>query len=224
MKRLATIAGFTIIFLCTNIWAADTPVSFSGTWIINMEKSDAVARPIMGPGNSGVGDVSRGGGGFGGGMGMPSGGMGGGGFGGGMGMPPGGMGGPGGGPAPKAPQNPSPLVIEQTETDMKITSYMKGMDGKDAPMVESFKLDEKDLVEMVPAPFSKEKVKKTTNTKLKKNKFQVRIETANAPPAQGSAKLKKEYSLSKDGKTLTLEVSNNMGFMPTVQKLVYNKQ
>jgi hypothetical protein len=225
MKQLGTILGLSILFLCMNIWAADEPANFSGTWAIDDAKSDAVAKPILGPGNSGVGDVSMGGGGFGGGMGGGGfgGGMGGGGFGGGMGGP-GGKGGPGGAGKTPPPQNPSPLVIEQTDTEMKITSTMKGMDGKDMPMAESYKFDDKDLVEMVSAPFSKEQVKKTTKTKLKKNKFQVRIITMNAPPMQGSTELKKEYTLSKDGKTLTLEVLSEMGFGRTIQKLVYNKQ
>ncbi len=228
MKRLITILGLLGLFLCVTVWAADESADFSGTWVINEAKSDAVAKPIMGPGNSGVGDVSRGSGGFGGGMGggFPGGGMGGGFPGGGMGGPGGGMGGPGGtaGKMPPPPSNPTPVVIEQSATEMKITGYMKGMDGKDMPIPELYKLDEKELVEMVQAPFSKEKVKKTTKAKLKKNKFQVRIETANPPPMQGSTEVKKDYSLSKDGQTLTLEISNNMGFSRTVQKLVYNKQ
>jgi hypothetical protein len=155
-------------------------------------------------------------------------GMGGGMPGGGMGMPGGGMGGPGGagGPGAKQGQPPSqllPLSIEQTEGEIKITSKMKGPGDQEMPIVESFKLDEKELVEMVPAPFSKEKVKKTTSAKLKKNKFQTRVETNNAPPMQGSSTVKKEYALSKDGKTLTLEVTTG-GMFQSVQKIVYNKQ
>jgi hypothetical protein len=100
---------------------------------------------------------------------------------------------------------------------------MKGPGDQEMPIVESFKLDEKELVEMVPAPFSKEKVKKTTSAKLKKNKFQTRVETNNAPPMQGSSTVKKEYALSKDGKTLTLEVTTG-GMFQSVQKIVYNKQ
>ena len=76
---------------------------------------------------------------------------------------------------------------------------------------------------MVAAPFSTEKVKKKTSAKLKKNKFQVRTETDNAPPMTGSSAVKKEFSLSKDGKTLTLEVTN-VGMMQSVQKIVYSKQ
>jgi hypothetical protein len=221
MKRLVTIVGISVLCLCLNILAADEPVSLAGTWIIDNAKSDAVARMVMGPGNSGVGDVSMGGGGFGGGFG---GGMGGGGFGGGMGGPGGGMGGPGGaGKKPQAPPNPSPLIIEQTESAMKITSMMKGMDGNDAPIIEDYKLDGKKLEEMVQAPFSTEKVKKTTKANVKKNKFRVDIVTAGVPPQPQTA-LKKEYELSKDGKTLTLEVTNDMGMFLSIQKLVYNKQ
>ena len=106
---------------------------------------------------------------------------------------------------------------------MKITSIMKGMDGKEAPIIENYTLDEKKLEEMVQAPFSTEKVKKTTKAKLKKNKFRVDIVTAGVPP-QPQTNLKKEYELSKDGKTLTLEVTNDMGMFQSIQKLVYKKQ
>jgi hypothetical protein len=222
MKRLALFAGFTILCLYLSAWAAEEAVSFSGTWIPDPKKSDAAPRFIMPVGNSPVGDVSMGRGG----MGMPGGGMGM--PGGGMGMPGGGMGGPGsmGGPEAQKPQPPPallPMTIEQTDSEIRITTKMQGMGGQEMPIVESYKLDGQDLVEMVQAPFSKEKVKKTTSAKLKKNKFQTRVETNNAPPMQGSSAVKKEYALSKDTKVLTLEVTTS-GMFQSVQKLVYNKQ
>lgn len=221
MKRLATIVGFTILCMYLNTWAAEEPGSFSGTWILDSKKSDAFPRPIMDMGSP-VGDVSRGGG-FGGGMGggmPPGGGMGG--PGGGMGGPGGGMpGGAGGGRGPQAPQQPVPVVIQQTESEMHITSTMKGMDGKEIPIIENYKLDGKELVEMVPVPNSADKFKKTTKATLKKNKFQVRIATSTP---QGLSETNKEYSLSKDGKTLTLEISTSMSMFRSIQKLVYNKQ
>ena len=138
------------------------------------------------------------------------------------GFPGGGMpGGPAGGKGPQAAPQPVPTVIQQTENEMHITSTMMGMDGKAMPLIENYKLDGKELVEMLPVPNSADKVKKTTRAALKKNKFQVRIETK-AP--QGTTEITREYSLSKDGNTLTLEISTNMPMYRSVQKLVYNKQ
>ena len=223
MKRLAVFLGLTIICFCISGWAADEAADFSGNWIPDVKKSDATARIIMPPMGGTVRDVSTmgSGGGMGGGMGGPGGGRGG--PGGGMGGPGGGMGGPGGGQGAPPPPQLLPMVIEQTETEMRIASKMQGPGGKEIPIVESYKLDGKDLVEMVTAPFSTAKVKKKTSAKLKKNKFQVRTETDNAPPATGSSAVKKEFALSKDGKTLTMEVTN-VGMFQSVQKIVYNKQ
>ena len=79
-------------------------------------------------------------------------------------------------------------------------------------------------------------VKRITQVSLKKNKLQVKQKTKN--PA-GDNETKKEYSLSKDGKQLTLftktttvipaPVIPNMGpmaatVMQTEQKQIYNKQ
>ena len=209
MKKLAAVVGLIIIGLCLNAWAVEEQVSFSGTWIQDTKKSDAFPRPIMDMGPPPVGDVSRGGGGFGGGGGFPG----------------GGMGGPGGGMpganAPKPQQQPAPMVIQQSESEMQITSAMTGMDGKEIPITENYKLDGKELVVMVPVPNSADKLKQTTKVTLKKNKFKVRISMSTP---QGKNETEKEYTLSKDGKALTLEVSTSMGMFQTIQKLVYNKQ
>ena len=144
------------------------------------------------------------------------------------------MGGPGGKPA--QPSEPPPLVIKQTESEIEIASTTKGMGGKDFPLIEKFKLDGKDMEDMVPAMGSQNSVKRITQVSLKKNKLQVKQKTKN--PA-GDNETKKEYSLSKDGKQLTLftktttvipaPVMPNVGpmaatVMQTEQKQIYNKQ
>ncbi len=216
MKQLAALVGLTIICACLNTWAIEEQASFSGTWNQDVKKSDASPRPVMDMAAPPVGDVSMGGGMRGG---FPGGGYPGGGY------PGGGMGGPGGSmpsaKAPQSPQQPAPMVIQQSESEMHISSSMMGMDGKEMPMVESYKLDEKELVEMIPVPNSADKFKRTTKATLKKNKFKVRI--AIYTP-QGTNETNREYSLSKDGKTLTLEISTSMGMFRTIQKLVYNRQ
>jgi len=167
--------------------------------------------------------------------GMPGGPGGGGGFGG-----PGGMGGPGGrggpGGKPAQPSEPPPLVIKQTESEIEIAGTTKGMGGKDFPLIEKFKLDGKDMEDMVPAMGSQNSVKRITQVSLKKNKLQIKQKTKN--PA-GDNETKKEYSLSKDGRQLTLYTKittvipapkmPNMAPMPatvwqTEQKQIYGKQ
>ncbi len=153
----------------------------------------------------------------------------------------GGFGGPGGGGRgpggkPVQPSEPPPLVIKQTESEIEIASTTKGMGGKDFPLIEKFKLDGKDMEDMVPAMGSQNSVKRITQVSLKKNKLQIKQKTKN--PA-GDNETKKEYSLSKDGKQLTLftktttvipaPVIPNMGpmaatVMQTEQKQIYNKQ
>jgi hypothetical protein len=210
MKQLTAIICFSVLCLAFSASAAEDPAGFSGTWIQDMKESDATPHPIMDLGAPT--NVEGGmGGGFPGGMG--------GGF-------PGGMGGgfPGGKPGQPAAE-PAPLVIQQTESEIQIKNMVKGMGGADTPIVESYKLDGKELVEMVPAPNSPKPLKRTTKVSLKKNKFQVKQTTATP---QGDNEIKRDYSLSKDGKKLTLNIKTTIGMglvvMQTVQKLVYNRQ
>ena len=247
MKILSAVICFSILCLTFYASAADDPVSFSGTWVLDSKESDLAPRPVM---SLGAEVAGRGGGG---GMGGPGGGggMGGPGGGGDMGGPGGGgVGGPGGGGfggpggrgggarggQPSQPSEPPPLVIKQTESEIEIASITRGMGGKDFPVNEKYKLDGKDIEEMVPVMGSKNPVKRITQVSLKKNKLQVKQKTKNPI---GDGETKKEYSLSKDGKQLTVFTkittvmpAPNMPNMPpmpatvfqTEQKQIYNKQ
>lgn len=128
------------------------------------------------------------------------------------------------------------MIIKQTESEIEIASTTRGMGGKDFPVNEKYKLDGKDVEEMVPAMGSKNPVKRITQVSLKKNKLQVKQKTKNPI---GDGETKKEYTLSKDGKQLTVFTKTttvmpapNMPNMPpmpatvmqTEQKQVYNKQ
>jgi hypothetical protein len=214
MKALSTVVCLVVIFMGMNLLAADQPSDFSGKWIPDLKKSDLVAKNILAPGNSGVSDPSMGGGGFGGGMGGGRGG--GGGFGGGM----GGDGGPKG-KQPK-PQTLPMIVITQTPTAMQISTSVvfNGMEGP--PYVENYALDRKDdLVEKAVNPFTKKEEKKRTRISLKKKIFQIRNITEGQ---YGNTEMKKTYELSGDGKTLTMEMINDMGFSQTLQKIIYTKE
>jgi hypothetical protein len=212
MSKLVTTVILMLSCLAFYALAAGETVNFSGSWILNTAKSDPAPRSLRAMNESGVGDVS--GGGMRGG-GMPGGGMPGG-FGGGM--PGGGMGGgfgrgPGGGPVP--------LVIEQNGNEIKI---------KNGFMAENLTCDGKQYEKETPMPGSDVKLKEKTKAALKKNKLVV--EKINfSPPMGGQSGVsqmqtltKRTYSLSEDGKTLTLETSTENTMMSTIQKQVYQKQ
>ena len=65
----------------------------------------------------------------------------------------------------------------------------------------------------------------STKVELKKDKFKIRSK-ANMP--EGVTEVKKEISISKDGKVLEIKTTNTTQrghmFMRTVQEQVYNKQ
>ena len=225
MRRPAMMAG--LFILCMNLYAgaADEPANFSGTWIIDSKNSDPFPHPIRDLGAPGMVVMPGGmGGGMPGGMGggMP-GGMGGRNArrhgrwyaGGGM---PGGM--PGGGAGGMKLPEPKPLVIQQNGIEIQISQTI-AMNGKEIPMVEKYKLDGSEDVKMMPVPNVQEPVKIVTTATAKKNKFKLR--TISYFP-KNKTDLKKEYSLSKDGKTLSVNTTNTTIYGDLVQKQIYHKQ
>jgi len=211
MRRFVAVVSLALLCPVLNTWAAEQNSDFSGTWILDSEKSDAAPIPIR---SLGAEPGGRGGGGFGG--------MGGGGFGG---MGGGGMGGPGfgrKGPAPKI--EPAPLVIKQTDAEFRITSGTI-VDGKKNLTEEVYKLDGEEKVQKVPIKDSDDFIKYSTKVELNKDKFKIRSKKE-FPGTKDE--VKKEYSLSKDGKVLTVKTktTNQTGHMvmQTEQKQVYNKQ
>jgi hypothetical protein len=287
MKQItAVIIGLAVFCLTLSVFAANKPISFTGSWILDPEKSDPfpVTNSSGGMGMGGMGGMGGGMGGMGGGMGGMGGGMGGmgggrggmgggmggmgggmGGMGGGMGGVGGGMGGMGGGmgrggmgggmgggmakEAPGSLQGSSaPMVIEQSETEIRITNTVRGI-----LIVDTYKLDGKTVNEVVDqqpgfggggrAGFGQqqqptgEKVPRATLAKLSKGTLDVKEVTSTS---YGKSTVKKTFTLSKDGKVLTMRIStttsaptSGMGGMggmgggggsSTSQKLVYNKQ
>ena len=214
MRNLAMV-GLIAIFPILGASAADQPVSFSGTWMLNDKKSDPFPHPVVFAGSSldmSGGDIgadrsSRGGtpSGMDMGGGMPTGGRG-------MQMP--------GGMGAQAPVKTPPLVIQQSETEMEI-SRITNANGKEIPIIDKYKTDGSENVSMVPVPNSPNPVKVVTRATLNKNKFVVIMASSTS---QGKNEVKREYSLSKDGKTLTLNTTNTGPKGQLVQKQVYQKQ
>jgi hypothetical protein len=213
MKRFLMVICLTSLCAGLNALAADQNADFSGTWILDTEKSDPFPIPVRDLG------AETGGRGMGGGMG---GGMAGG-MAGGMGGPPMGDGGRGfGGNAPKL--EGAALVIQQTDSEFKIISGTI-INGQKNMTEEAYKLDGKEKVQELQIPDTEDIIRMTTKVELKKNKFKIRSKSQSPRTTND---VKKELSLSDDGRELTIKTktTNQTGHMvmQTEQKQVYYKQ
>lgn len=133
-----------------------------------------------------------------------------------------GMGGPGGGRMAKTPQasTQSVLTIRHENREVQMTNVISTNGVAGPAIVENFILDGEERLELVKGMNSDTTNKQTTSAKLKKNKVEIHIKTEST---RFTTEMKKEYSLSKDGRRLTLKITT-YGFMPTEQKLVYLRQ
>ncbi len=207
MKPSAVACGLAVLFLALNAGAEDGNSDFSGTWILDIEESDPVPKPvnIMNMGGTPV-DVSRG-----------SGGMGGSGYS--VSIPIGGV-------RPQQQDPNAPLVIKQSRNAITIITRIN-VNGKETLITDRYILDGKKREKTVQIPDTPEGVEQTVKASSKKRKIKLEIKT---PYPQGESTLTKEFSLSKDGRTLKLEISNSMSVksrvptIRTVQKQVYRKQ
>jgi hypothetical protein len=222
MKLLISILLFSLLCPILNTWAAEQQVNLAGTWILDAKKSDPFPQPLRNLGAPQMGGSSRGeemdGGGRGStpagkdpGGGMPGDGMGGG-------IPGGGTSRFGRGPQPTA-QN-APMVIEQNETELRISRTGSVM-GKETPVLESYLVDGAEHTQMNQLSGAPDPVKVVTSAKLKKNSLLVRITIYNP---KNKTDVKREFALSKDGKTLTVKSQNTTPTGVMVQDQVYHRQ
>ena len=222
MKRLISFLLFSLLCLSLNTWAAEKLVNLAGTWILDAKRSDPFPQPLRSLGAPQMGGSSRGedmdGGARGGtpagsdmGGGMPGGGT--------RGGIPGGGGTPGFGRGPQPTAQNVPMVIEQNESEMRISRMGRVM-GKETPVFESYLLDGAEHTQMSQLSGSPDPVKVVTSAKLKKNSVQVRIKIYGPQKSE----VKKEFSLSKDGKTLTVKYSNTTSTGVMVQDQIYHKE
>jgi hypothetical protein len=224
MGKSAAAVFFAVLCISFIAQAAEEPAALMGKWGLDQAKSDPFPKSQTAM-NTSVGDVGRGGGGMGGmggGMGGMRGGMPGGGFPGGMGGP-GGAGGRGASGGPPTPPNVT-LTIEQNGTEIKLTTVTE-MGGKEfPPYVETLNCDGKQHENLIPIPNSQDKLKEKNKATFKKNKLVIEKISSSPPPQQMQTLTKRNYSVSADGKTLTLEttIENTMSSM--LQKQVYNRQ
>jgi hypothetical protein len=231
VKTIAAVAFFVLLFLAFVAQAAEEPVSFAGTWMLDQAKSDPFPRSQTG--NAMIGDLGGGADGMdaGGTGGMGGGGMGRGGGGrsrtaGGMpgdtgsGMPEGGSPGRGMGRG-QGPSALLPFVIEQNGNEVRFITKTVNRNGQEMPSIEAFTCDGKQHEDMVQLPGSPDKLKRKTKATLKKNKLVVE-QVTDYPGMQ--VLFKRTYTLSQDGKTMTQETNTANTTMSTIQKRVYNRQ
>ena len=232
MRPLAAILAV-LFFLASGpgASAADPEADFTGSWIFNTEKSDPVARvtPIgraAGPGAmTAAGPGSR---------------------------PPIGRQAPPGNPPPKqspagnpqrvpeALQSPGvfrgigggtfdgtipvatdvPLVLTRTGTELQVVNALR-IKGMSVPNKESYTLDGKKHEDTVKGNAGSG-VKREIKASLKKNR--IKIEIVNTYPDGGKFRTTREFSLSGDGKTLTVEASSQTPHLLSSQKMVYDRQ
>jgi hypothetical protein len=202
-------------------WAAEKGakrVNFSGTWVLAKSKVQQSA------GGAGLGGIGTGGGGGRSGGGIPGGG---GGRTGGGGRDPGG-GNPGGGrrgggrggedPAEATRQVGSTIVISQTETDLKVIQKVRDPEDREREFVQVFLLDGS---ESINRPLRGGGAFKS-RTSWDKDKL-VTLGVLQPEGADGAVGrdivIKLEFSLSKDGKTLTMKTNRTtpMGQFSTIE-------
>jgi hypothetical protein len=207
---------FAMLGLCLGpfTWAAQKvqkKVNFSGTWILDTSKSSQKAT-MQGGGGMGRGGSFPGGG-------YPRGGRTGGGRTGG-GRP--GGGGEGNIPGMTAQTTYSILVIEHTTDALKVTNKTSNAEGGEQ-LTQVFKLDGGESVN--PGFLAGGEVR--SRTSWDKDKL-VTLGTQRAPGASGSGGqdivIKQEFSLSKDGKTLTVKTTETAARGQINSKEVYVKQ
>ena len=112
-----------------------------------------------------------------------------------------------------------PLIITQTETQMRIVNALR-VNGNNVPNDETYILDGKAHEETI-QDNSDTELKREIKASLKKNKITIEVVTPN--PQGRMFRTTREFSLSKDGRTLTVKVSAQSQYFLSSQKMVYDK-
>ncbi len=193
-----------LLFLGNWIWASEKgskKIDFSGSWVLTKSKTDQ-STPTSGLGGGGIGGAGgrRGGGGTGGGGRYPGGGSPGGGRRG---------GGRGGDPGEAARLNDSSIVIEHSDSEIKVIHKVSDPAGKEQDFVQVFKLDGSESVNRALPPGGGELKSRTSWNKEKLVTLGSQQPSGSNDAARLNIVIKQELTLSKDGKTLTLKTSRS---------------
>jgi hypothetical protein len=173
--------------------------NFSGTWILDKSKTDRGTSASGAGGGMGRSGGRRGGGGIPGG-----GGSGGGGRNPGGGAPGGGRRGGGANPAAFEPMNDSSVVIEHSDSILKVVHKVEGAGERTRDYEQLFQLDGSESVNRV-APGNGELKSRTSWEKDKLVTLGTLQPSGSDSAARFTLVFKQEIALSKDGKTLTLK-------------------
>ena len=112
-----------------------------------------------------------------------------------------------------------PLVITVTETELIVVNALK-INGMSVPNKESYRLDKKKYEETA-RDGAGEEIKREIKVSLKKNK--ITIEILNISKDGGKFRTTRDFLLSEDGKTLTVEASSQAPNLLSSQKMVYDR-
>ncbi|MBN2320474.1 MAG: hypothetical protein JXR49_15455 [Acidobacteria bacterium] len=112
-----------------------------------------------------------------------------------------------------------PLVITQTAKQMRIVNALK-VKGANVPNTETYTLDGKKYEKTIQG-ISGTELKREIKASLKKNK--ITIEVVTLDPQGRKFRTTREFSLSEDGQTLTVELSSQSQNYLSSQKMVYDK-
>jgi hypothetical protein len=217
MKQLIPIFVLSLLCGCVNAWSADEVVNLAGTWILDAQNSDPFPHPLPNLGAPQFGSrsldtdaaprgsstpASR--------DTKPD-------YGSGGDRSGGGMRGFGSGLQSATPS--VPMLIEQNGTDLKISRTSR-IQGKEVPVTETYILDGADHAQTTQLSGSTDPIKVVTSAKPKKNSVLVRILIKNP---SNKTEVKREFLLSKDGKTLTVKSSTKTRLGDMIQDQVYQK-
>ncbi len=112
-----------------------------------------------------------------------------------------------------------PLIIDQNATQIRIMNALR-VNGNNVTNTESYNLDGKKYEKTIQANSGAE-FKREIKASLKKNR--ITIEVVNSNPQGRLFRTTREFSLSKDGRTLTVKMSAQSQYFLSSQEMVYDK-
>lgn len=112
-----------------------------------------------------------------------------------------------------------PLAITHTETEFMVVNALR-INGMNVPNRESYRLDRDKYEETVKGEEDAE-LKREIQVSVKKNR--ITIEIVNINKEGGKFRTTREFTLSGDGKTLTVKASSQAPHLLSSQKMVYDR-
>ena len=202
MKERAVIIGYIFLCLAGNASAGDEAYDFSGSWLMNEEKSEKTQRTMTGSSGMMVGGMISGS--------MMSGGI-----------PMGGGGMLAGIINPMSDTAKDiPWDIDLRDKVLRINNSYRSVNGENTPNFETYLLDGKTRKEKITQGMGE--VVKTTRASINKNKIKIEIKIS--PERGQKSSMKREFTLSKDGKSMKINTFRDFSFIVINEKEVFERQ